>query len=76
MSYILPQYHKQLISDIQRTELFPLLSTFDDHGFSIILRTWFQHRDYFENMTVLLEVLDFLGRQQQPLAEAQYSGKF
>ena len=28
-------------------------------------------------MTVLLEALsDFLGRQQQPLAEVQYSGKF
>jgi len=41
-SYILPHRHKQLISDIQRTELFPLLSAqcegFDGRGSSIILR--------------------------------------
>ena len=33
------------------------------------------NRDHFENMT-LLEASGFLGRQQQSLAEAQYSKKF
>ena len=33
----------------------------------------FQHRGHYY---CLLEVSGFLGRQQQPLAEAQYSGKF
>jgi len=54
-----PQRYKRLISDIQRTELFSLLSAasakaFDDRDSSIILCTWFskQHRGYFENMIV------------------------
>jgi len=54
--YILPQY-KRLISGIQRIISnylgcwAPSAKAFDDRGSSIILRTWFQHRSHFENMT-------------------------
>jgi len=53
----------------------PSAKAFDDRGFSIILRIWFQHRSHLEN-DYLLKTSGFLGCQQQPLAEAQYSGKF
>jgi len=50
--YILPQC-KWLILGIQRTELFVLLSVqHEGLRWSIILRTRFQHRGHFENMTV------------------------
>jgi len=77
--YILPQ---RLISSIQRTELFPLLSAQrEDLRWSrpSIIFDYIPHlvstsRPFWE-YDCLLEA-SFLGRQQQPLAEAQYSGKF
>jgi len=79
-SYIFPQRHKWLISSIQRTELFPLLSTQREDF------RWSRLFDYTSHLVstsrpfweydCLLEASSFLGRQQQFLAEAQYSEKF
>jgi len=55
LSYIFCHNVNKLISGIQRIEIFPLLSAQREglrRDSSIILRTWFQHRGHFENMTV------------------------
>ena len=76
--YILSQCHKRLISGIQKNELFrswaPNAKAFDARGSSIILRTSISQS--FWEYDYLLEASGFLGRQQQLLAEAQYSEKF
>jgi len=52
----LPQCHKRLISDIQKIELFLLVSSsakaFDNCGSSIIFSAWCRRRGHFEFMTV------------------------
>ena len=72
--YILPQRHKQLISGIQKTELFPCWAP-SAKAFDYIPHLVLTSRSFWK-YDCLLKASGFFERQQQSLAETQYSRKF